>query len=583
MSWQGIAQIVLLFAVTLASVKPLGAYVARVYEGERVWLDRPLGWLERLIYRACGVPADAPAREMKWTTYAYAMLLFNAAGVLFVYSTQRLQGHLPLNPQGMAAPSEHLAWNTAISFATNTNWQSYGGETTMSSLTQMLALATQNFVSAASGMAVLVALTRGVARKESGTVGNFWVDVVRGTLYVLLPLSLVFALAFVSQGVVQTFGANREIDLVQSIKDADGNTITHQVLALGPVASQLAIKQLGTNGGGFFNANSAHPFENASALCNFLEIYAIFLIPAALTYTFGKMVKDTRQGWAILAAMTAMMLPLLWLCASQEQAGNPALASLHVDQAASALQAGGNMEGKETRFGISGSTLFATVTTMESCGAVNSFHDSYTPLGGLVPLWLIELGEVVFGGVGAGMYGILIFVIIAVFVSGLMVGRTPEYLGKKIEAYEMKMASLGILFPAATILVLTAIAVVTAAGRAGVFNPGPHGFSEVLYAYSSAVNNNGSAFGGLGANNPFYDVTLGLGMFLGRFWVKVPVLALAGALARKKLVPAGPGTLPTHTPLFVGMLVATIVIVGALTFIPALALGPVVEHLLLHR
>lgn len=583
MTWQGIAQIVLLLAMTLASVKPLGAYMARVYEGERVLLERVLGWPERLIYSLSGVPKDAAAREMKWTTYAYAMLLFNGAGMLVVYFLQRLQGHLPLNPQSMGAPSEHLAWNTAVSFATNTNWQSYGGETTMSSLTQMVALATQNFVSAASGMAVLVALIRGISRKESATIGNFWVDLVRGTLYILLPLSVVFAVFFVSQGIVQTLGSNHEIDLLQSIKDADAHSVTHQTLALGPVASQLAIKQLGTNGGGFFNANSAHPFENSSPLVNIVEIYAIFLIPASLTYTFGKMVKDTRQGWSILVAMTAMMLPLLWLCVSQEQAGNPALAALHVDQASSALQAGGNMEGKELRFGITGSGLFATVTTMESCGAVNSFHDSFTPLGGLVPMWLIQLGEVVFGGVGAGMYGILIFVIIAVFVSGLMVGRTPEYLGKKIEAYEMKMASLGILFPAATILIMTAIAVVTTGGRAGVYNPGPHGFSEVLYAFSSATNNNGSAFGGLSANSPFYDVTLGIAMFLGRFWVKIPVLALAGALARKKLVPVGPGTLPTHTPLFAGMLVATIVVVGALTFIPALALGPVVEHLQLHR
>jgi K+-transporting ATPase ATPase A chain len=548
--------------------------MARVYEEQPVVLERALGWLERLIYSLCGVPKDAGKRDMKWTTYAFAMLLFNGAGVLFVYLVQRLQGHLPLNPQGMSAPSEHLAWNTAISFATNTNWQSYGGETTMSHLTQMLALASQNFVSAASGMAVMVALVRGLARKQTDGIGNFWVDVVRGTLYILLPLSIVFAVFFVSQGVVQTLGPYQTVHTLQSGAD--------QTLAVGPVASQLAIKQLGTNGGGFFNVNSAHPFENSGPLNNLVEIFAIILIPAALTYTFGKMVKDTRQGWAILIAMTAMFLPLLWLCVSQEQGGNPAFASLHVDQAMSSLQAGGNMEGKEVRFGISGTGLFATITTMESCGAVNGFHDSFTPLGGLVPMWLIQLGEVVFGGVGAGMYGILIFVIIAVFVSGLMVGRTPEYLGKKVEAYEMKMASLGILFPAATILVLTAIAVVTTGGRAGVFNPGPHGFSEVLYAYSSATNNNGSAFAGLGANNPFYDTTLGLAMFLGRFWVKIPVLALAGSLAKNKLVPTGPGTLPTHTPLFVGMLVATIVIVGALTFIPALALGPIVEHLHAH-
>jgi K+-transporting ATPase ATPase A chain len=579
-TWQGYAQILVLLAAVVLSVKPLGAYMARVYEGEPTILAKGLGWFERLMYRLAGLPADAEKREMRWTTYAIAMLLFNGAGILVVYAIERLQGVLPLNPQGFAAPSPDLSWNTAVSFATNTNWQSYGGETTMSYLTQMLALAVQNFVCAASGMAVMVALVRGIARKSTSTLGNFWVDLTRSTLYILLPLSVILALLFVSQGMVQTLGAYRSVSLLQATKDADGHAVTGQVLALGPVASQAAIKMLGTNGGGFFNANAAHPFENPTPFANFLNIYGLLLIPAALTYTFGKMVKDTRQGWTVLCAMLVVFLPLLALCVSQEQAGNPAFAPLHIDQAASALQAGGNMEGKEVRFGISGTGLFATATTGVSCGAVDGMHDSFTPLGGLVPLWLMQLGEIIFGGVGAGMYGILMFAVVAVFVAGLMVGRTPEYIGKKIEAKEMKMASLVILFPAATVLLFTAIAVVTDAGKKGVFNPGPHGFSEVLYAFSSAANNNGSAFAGISANTPFYNTMLGIAMFAGRFFVKVPVLALAGALAQKKIVPAGAGTLPTHTPLFVAMLVGTIVIVGALTFIPSLALGPIVEHLL---
>jgi potassium-transporting ATPase potassium-binding subunit len=579
-SWQGYAQIVVLLAALVASVKPLGAYMARVYDEEPIFLDKALGWLERLIYRLAGVPREPEQREMRWTTYALAMLVFNGAGIVTVYAVQRLQGILPLNPQGFAAPTPDLSWNTSVSFATNTNWQSYGGETTMSYFTQMIALAVQNFVCAASGMAVMVALVRGIARKTTATLGNFWVDLTRSTLYILLPLSIVLAIVFVSQGIVQTFAAYPSVGLLQATKDADGHAVTEQVIAVGPAASQIAIKMLGTNGGGFFNANSAHPFENPTPLSNFLNIYGLLLIPAALTYTFGKMVKDTRQGWTILAAMFVVFLPLLALCVSQEQQGNPALSSLHIDQAVSALQAGGNMEGKEARFGISGTGLFATATTGVSCGAVNAMHDSFTPLGGLVPLWLIQLGEIIFGGVGAGMYGILMFAVVAVFVAGLMVGRTPEYIGKKIEAKEMKMASLAILFPAATVLILTAVAVATEGGKKGVFNPGPHGFSEILYAFSSAANNNGSAFGGLGANTPFYNTLLGVAMFLGRYFVKVPVLALAGALAQKKLVPAGAGTLPTHTPLFVAMLVGTIVVVGALTFIPSLALGPIVEQLL---
>jgi K+-transporting ATPase ATPase A chain len=480
----------------------------------------------------------------------------------------------------MGAVPADLSWNTAVSFVTNTNWQSYGGETTMSYATQMLGLTVQNFVCAASGIAVLIALVRGLRDANRGTIGNFWVDLVRTTLYVLLPLSLVLALVFVSQGVVQTLSGAHHVALLQPLKDAAGAPVTEQILAVGPVASQEAIKQLGTNGGGFFGANAAHPFENPTPLTNFLQIYALLLIPAALTHTFGRMVDDTRQGWALLAAMFALFLPLLWLCIAREQAGNPALVSLHVDQAASALQAGGNMEGKEVRFGISATGLYATATTAASCGAVDGMHDSFTPLGGLVPLFLIQLGEIVFGGVGSGLYGMLVFAILAVFVAGLMVGRTPEYLGKKIEARDMKMASLVILVPAASILLFTAIAVATEAGRKGASNPGPHGFSEILYAYSSATGNNGSAFGGLNASSTFYDVTLGLAMFFGRFFIKVPVLALAGSLAAKKRVPAGAGTLPTHTPLFVAMLVAVIVVVGALTFVPALALGPVVEQLL---
>ena len=584
MSWQGWAQIVVFLVAIVAAVKPLGAYMARVYEGEKTLLERGLGWFERLVYRLCGVPHDAQKREMSWTTYAGAMLLFNVAGVVFLYGLQRLQASLPLNPDGMGTVSPDLSWNTAISFVTNTNWQSYGGETTMSYLTQMVGLSVQNFVCAASGMAVMVALIRGIARKTTSTLGNFWVDLTRSTLYILLPGSIVLALIFVSQGVVQTFSGAHHVGLLQSLSDASGAKLTEQVLAVGPVASQEAIKQLGTNGGGFFNVNAAHPFENPTPLSNFFNVYGLMAIPAALTYTFGKMVKDTRQGWAVLAAMFVVFLPLLYLCVAQEQGGSQALASLHVDQALHqtgvALQSGGNMEGKEVRFGISASGLYTTATTAVSCGAVNAMHDSYTPLGGFVPLFLIQLGEIIFGGVGAGMYGMLMFAVVSVFVAGLMVGRTPEYIGKKIEAKEMKMASLAILVPCASILIFTAIAVATESGRKGPLNPGPHGFSEILYAFSSATGNNGSAFNGISANTPFYNTTLGLAMYFGRFFIKIPVLALAGALAQKKIVPTGAGTLPTHTPLFVAMLVGVIIIVGALTFIPALALGPFVEQLL---
>jgi potassium-transporting ATPase potassium-binding subunit len=577
MTANGWLQIALFFAVTVGVAVPLGAYMARVYLGEPILLERVLGPLERLMYRLAGVKKD---EETGWKTYAVAMLFFNVAGILLVYAIQRLQGVLPLNPQGFPAPSPDLAWNTAVSFATNTNWQSYGGESSLSYFSQMVALAVQNFVCAASGMAVLVALIRGITRKTTDTIGSFWVDLVRSTLYVLLPLAIVVALVLVSQGVVQTFHSYETVQLLQATKDADGKLVTEQVLAVGPAASQIAIKMLGTNGGGFFNANSAHPFESPTGLSNFVEMFSLLVLPASLCFTFGNMVKDRRQGWAIFAAMATILLPLLVVCVQAEQAGNPALHGLAVDQAASALQAGGNMEGKEVRFGIANTGLFATITTAVSCGAVNGMHDSFTPLGGLVPMWLIQLGEVVFGGVGAGLYGMLMFAIVAVFVAGLMVGRTPEYLGKKIEAKEMKMASLVVLVPPATVLIMTAIAVVTEAGRKGVLNPGPHGFSEILYAFSSAANNNGSAFGGLSANTPFYNTLLGLAMFMGRFFIKVPVLALAGSLAAKKLVPMSAGTLPTHTPLFVGMLVGVVILVGALTFIPALALGPIVEQLL---
>ncbi len=577
MTAHGYLQIILFFGVLIGTAVPLGYYMARVYEKQETWLDKILGPVERLLYRLAGVKRD---EETSWKQYAIAMLLFNVAGIFLVYAIQRLQGVLPLNPQGFAAPSPDLSWNTAVSFATNTNWQSYGGESSLSYFTQMLALAVQNFVCAASGMAVLVALIRGFTRKTTKTIGSFWVDLVRSTLYVLLPLAIVVAVLLVSQGVVQTFHAYETVPLLQATKDADGKTVTDQILAVGPAASQIAIKMLGTNGGGFFNANSAHPFESPTGFSNFLEMWSLLVLPAALCFTFGRMVKDVRQGWAIFAAMSLILIPLMIVCVGAEQAGNPALHGLAVDQTASALQSGGNMEGKEVRFGIANTGLFATITTAVSCGAVNGMHDSFTPIGGLVPMWLMQLGEVVFGGVGAGLYGMLIFAVVAVFVAGLMVGRTPEYLGKKIEAYDMKMASIVVLITPATVLIMTAIAVATEVGRKGVFNPGPHGFSEILYAFSSAANNNGSAFGGIGANTPFYNTMLGLAMFFGRFFIKVPVLALAGHLAAKKIVPTTAGTLPTHTPLFVAMLTGVVILVGALTFIPALALGPIVEQLL---
>jgi K+-transporting ATPase ATPase A chain len=569
-----------LYCVLLVAVaKPLGGYMARVYQGEARTVERVIGPLERLVYRILRVDAK---EEMTWKTYAVAAVFFNIAGFVAVYLLQRFQGSLPANPAGLSAVSPDSSFNTAVSFATNTNWQGYAGESTLSYLTQMLGLTVQNFVSAATGMAVLVALIRGFTRKTSGTIGSFWVDLVRSTLYILLPLSIVGAIVLVSQGVIQTFSPYAAGTLLEATKDADGKAITDQVIALGPAASQVIIKQLGTNGGGFFNVNSAHPYENPTGIANFIELFSILMIPAALCYTFGKMVGDTRQGWALLAAMFLIFVPLLWLCVSQEQGQNPALASLPLDHAASALQSGGNMEGKEVRFGITNSALWATATTAASNGSVNAMHDSFTPLGGLVPMWLIQLGEIIFGGVGSGLYGMLTFAIVAVFVAGLMVGRTPEYLGKKIEAYEMKMASLVILIPPLLVLVGTAVACATEAGQKGVANPSAHGFSEILYAFSSASNNNGSAFAGLGANTPFYNVALGICMWCARYWLIVPVLAIAGALAKKKIVPQTSGTLPTHNPLFVMMLVGVIVVVGALTFIPALALGPIVEQLLAH-
>ena len=571
-------QLIFYMVILLLLAKPLGSFMAKVYQGERTFLDRVLGPVERFIYRLSGVKAD---EEMNWKTYAVAAMLFNFLGLLVVYGLQRFQAALPLNPQGLGAVTSDSSWNTAVSFATNTNWQGYGGEVTMSYLSQMLGLAVQNFVSAAMGMAVLVAFIRGIARHTVKTIGNFWVDLTRTTLYILLPLSFVLALVLVSQGVVQTFSPYKAVILLQPTSDADGNVLTEQVLAVGPAASQIAIKQLGTNGGGFFNVNSAHPFENPTPLSNFFEMLSILVISAALCYTFGVMVGDTRQGWALLAAMTIIFVVLLGVCVESEQGGNPAFTAMGVDQVPSNINPGGNMEGKEARFGIANSALWATATTAASNGSVNSMHDSYMPLGGLVPMWMMQLGEIIYGGVGSGLYGMLAFVIVAVFISGLMVGRTPEYLGKKIEAYEMKMASIMILIPVMVVLVGTAVAVMSEAGRATIYNPSAHGFSEVLYAFSSAGNNNGSAFAGLGANTPFYNTTLGFAMLLARYWLAIPALAIAGSLAGKKKVPASSGTLPTHTPLFVGWVIAVIVIVGALSFLPSLALGPIVEHLMI--
>jgi len=575
MTGNAVLQCVVFLVALVGLGLPLGAYMARVYSGEARLASRVFSPFERSFFRLAGV---REAEEMPWQKYALAVLIFNLLGALAVYLLQRAQAFLPLNPAGLAAVSPEVSFNTAVSFATNTNWQAYSGETTMSHLTQMLGLTVQNFVSAATGMAVLVALIRGFTRRTSEGLGNFWVDLTRSTLYILMPLSFVFALLLVSQGVVQTFWGAATVRLVDPISTETGEVV-EQILALGPAASQIAIKQLGTNGGGFFNVNSAHPFENPTPLSNFLEVLAILLVPAALCFTFGAMVKDRRQGWTVFAAMLAIFIPLLVATVALEQAGNPLLTQVGADQTATALSAGGNMEGKEVRFGITNSALWATATTAASNGSVNAMHDSFTPLGGLFPMWLMQLGEIVFGGAGSGLYGMLVYAIIAVFIAGLMVGRTPEYLGKKIDAYEMKMASLVILLPAAAVLIGTAMACVVPAGTATLGNPGVHGFSEILYAFSSGANNNGSAFGGITVSGTFYATAIGVCMLIGRYWVIVPVLAIAGALARKKVVPASAGTLPTHTPLFIGLLVGTIVLVGALTFIPALALGPIVEHL----
>ena len=582
--------------VLLLLAVPTGRYIANVMEGR----FRLTGRIENIAYRLCGVKADV---DMGWLQYALAILLFNGLGVLAVYAIQRLQFWLPLNPQAMANLSPDSSFNTAISFVTNTNWQGYSGEQAMSYLTQMLALAVQNFFSAATGIAVVIALIRGFARHSIKGIGNAWVDLTRITMWILIPLSFVLAIFFVQQGVVQNFDAYKDVHTVevnkwqepslgtdgQPMKDAKGVPVMddkssdHQTIAMGPVASQEAIKMLGTNGGGFFNANSAHPYENPTALTNFVQMLVIFLIPAALCFTFGRMVSDRRQGWTIYIAMFMLFAVGAIAAMSFEQQGNPQFTALGVDQSVTATQSGGNMEGKDTRFGIADSGLFATITTDASCGAINAWHDSFTPLGGMVPLVNMQLGEVVFGGVGSGLYGMLIFAILAVFIAGLMIGRTPEYLGKKIEAYEMKMTSIAILVTPLLVLAGTAIAVMTDAGKAGIANPGAHGYSEILYAFTSAANNNGSAFGGISANTPFYNVMLAIAMWFGRFGVIVPVLAIAGSMAAKKRIAVTEGTMPTHGPLFVSLLIGVVLLVGLLNYVPALALGPVIEHLVLWK
>jgi potassium-transporting ATPase potassium-binding subunit len=585
-------------AIVVLCAKPLGAYIADVMEGRSRVALAAGGRLESGLYRLCGIDARS---EMRWPQYAVALLLFNTLGAALVYGLQRLQGFLPLNPQHLPGPSADSSFNTAISFVTNTNWQGYSGESAMGYLVQMAGLAVQNFLSAATGVAVAVAVIRGFARHSAETIGNFWVDVTRASLYLLLPLAVVLALVLVSQGVIQNLDGYRDATTVERlsfdiprtdaagnpVRDAAGNVVTEpavtqtQTLPMGPVASQESIKELGTNGGGFFNANSAHPYENPTAVSNLLELLAIFLIPFALTYTFGKMVGDTRQGWAVLAAMLILFIALVLVAFHAEQAGNPAFGRQGIDQLASAAQAGGNMEGKETRFGIAASALFTAVTTATSCGAVNTMHDSLMPLGGFVPLFLIQLSELAPGGVGSGLYTVLMFAILGVFIAGLMIGRTPEYLGKKIEAYEMKLASIFILTTPFVALIGTAVAVTSAAGMGAVGNPGAHGFSEILYAFSSAANNNGSAFAGLTASSPFYNISTGLAMWFGRFWPIVAALALASSLAAKKRIPVTSGTMPTHGPLFVALLIGSILLIGVLTYVPALALGPIVEQFML--
>jgi K+-transporting ATPase ATPase A chain len=575
---------------------PLGSYMARIFKGENPGVLRFFAPLERGIYRLAGVDAD---KETGWKRYTIGLIMFSLVGTLFFYTLQRLQAMLPLNPQAIGAASPDLSFNTAVSFMTNTDWQAYSGETGLSYLSQMLGVTVLNFLSAASGIVVVLALIRGFARHSAALIGNIWVDLTRVTLYILLPLALLIALMFVSQGAIQNLQPNLSATTVQTTQyqvprvDSAGNPVKNgkgvqiidnlttgvQVLPMGPVASQQAIAIVGTNGDGFFNANASHPYENPTPLSNFIHMLAIFLIPAGLCFTFGSMVGDKRQGWAVISAMTVLFVIITSVGFWAEQRGIPALTHLGVDQQVSNLQAGGNMEGKETRFGINSSMLFVAVTTSASCGAVNTMHDSLTPIGGLVPTFLIELGEVVFGGVGSGLYGMLIFAILAVFIAGLMVGRTPEYLGKKIEIFEMKMTALVILITPTLVLALTAIAVMMSAGRAGIANPGAHGFTEILYAFSSAANNNGSAFAGLSANTPYYNTMLAIGMWFGRFFMMIPILAIAGSVAGKKRLQVTSGTLPTHGPLFVVLLIGTVLLVGALNYVPALALGPVAEHL----
>ena len=588
----------LFLAVIVLCVKPLGSYIADIMEGRPNFASRLGGRLEALIYRICGIE---PGREMAWNEYAIALLLFNILGAFLVYGLLRLQAFLPLNPQKFPGVGGDTAFNTAVSFITNTNWQSYSGESTLGYLAQMAGLAVQNFLSAATGIAVAIALIRGFARHGTKSIGNFWVDLTRCALYLLLPLSLILAVVLAAQGVVQTFEGYKDAATIETltfqnpktdaaghpIVDAAGNPVTEaattgtQTLPMGPVASQEAIKELGTNGGGFFSANSAHPYENPTAVTGILETFAMFVIAFALTYTFGRMVGDARQGWVLLITMLILFVPLVLLAFHAEQHGNPVFARDSVDQIASAVQAGGNMEGKETRFGIAASALWAAVATGTSTGAVNSAHDSLMPLGGFVPMFLMQLAEVAPGGVGTGIYSILMFAVLGVFIAGLMIGRTPEYLGKKIETLEMKLASVFILTTPFVVLIGTAVAVLTEAGRAGVGNPGAHGFSEILYAFTSAGNNNGSAFGGLTASSVFYNVSIGLTMFIGRYWPIMAALAIAGSLAQKKRVPVTEGTMPTHGPLFVALLLGSILLIGVLTYVPALALGPIVEHLML--
>ncbi|HEV2379071.1 MAG TPA: potassium-transporting ATPase subunit KdpA [Terriglobia bacterium] len=587
----GLLNIAVFFLLILALTKPIGVFMTKLFNGERTFLHPILRPLEKLVYRLCGVREDA---EQRWTQYAAALVALSLVSALLAYLIPRLQGLLPLNPMhfgtpqapsGATAMTPDLAFNTAVSFVTNTNWQNYSGESTLSYFVQMTALTVQNFVSAAAGVAASVALIRGFARKQANSIGNFWVDLTRATLYVFLPLSLLGALFLCSQGVIQNFKAS------SSVKTVEGAA---QLIPQGPVASQEAIKMVGTNGGGFFGANSSHPFENPTPLTNFVQLLMIFVIPAGLTYQFGRMVGDKRQGWALFGAMSVLFLAGVFVCYPAEQSGNPQLSKLGLDTRATAMQPGGNMEGKEVRFGIPSSALFAVITTDASCGAVNSMHDSFTPIGGLVPLFNIQLGEVVFGGVGAGIKGMLLFAILAVFIAGLMVGRTPEYIGKKIEQREVKMAMLALILTAANVLVFSGISSVAKFSKNGYWNPpgpatanltngGPHGFSEILYAYTSTNGNNGSAFGGLSGNTPWYNLSLGLATLIGRFLFIIPMLAVAGSLAAKKKIPTTSGTLPTHGPLFVGLLIGTVIIVGALTYFPALSLGPIVEHFLMHQ